>query len=112
MTNYATGRTLEYKVRDALETDGYQCIRAAGSKGKADLVALKPGEVLLVQVKTSGPQISPNERAALLDLARITKAVPLVAYKPFRKPIEYRELTGGGPKDWRPWLPDRVGAEK
>lgn len=112
MTNYTTGRTLEYKVRDALQANGYQVLRAAGSKGVSDLIALKPGEVLLVQVKTSGPQISPNERAALLNLARITKAVPLVAYKPFRKPIEYRELTGESPKDHRPWLPDRVGAEK
>jgi Holliday junction resolvase len=109
MTNYTAGRNLEYKVRDALEADGYQCIRAAGSKGKADLVCIKPGEVLLIQVKKTDPQIRPADRAALLELARITGSIPIVAYKPFRKNIVYRQLTGPGPKDHRPWFPDRVG---
>lgn len=108
MTNYTTGRSLEYKVRDNLEADGYQCIRAAGSKGKADIVALKPGETLLVQVKTSNPQLTPTDRKALLELARLTGAIPIVAWKPTRKPIVYRELLGVGPRDWRPWFADRV----
>lgn len=108
MTNYTTGRSLEYKVRDALEEDGYQCIRAAGSKGKADIVGLKIGEVILVSVRLNNPQLSPAERQALLELARLTGAVPLVAHKPARKTIVYRELLGVGPKDWRPWFPDRV----
>ena len=109
VTNYTTGRSLEYKVRDNLEADGYACIRAAGSKGQADIIALKPGEVLLVQVKARNPQLTPADRKTLLELARITGAVPIVAWKPTRKPIEYRELLGVGPKDWRPWFADRVG---
>ena len=105
MTNYSRGRNHEYAVRDALETDGYWCVRAAGSKGKADLVALKPGEVVLVQVKASSPQVSPAEREALFGMASATCTVPVVAYKPARRPITFRELTGVGPKEWRPWAP-------
>ena len=108
MTNYTRGRAVEYKVWADLEADGYQVLRAAGSKGVADLIALKPGEVLLVQVKAADPQLSPAERKALLELAHLTGALPLVAYKPFRKPIIYRQLTGPGPKDWQPWHPDQI----
>ena len=110
VTNYSTGRRYEYLIRNDLEYNGYQCIRAAGSKGVADIIALKPNEVLLVQVKNTNPQLTPNDRAALLNLARITGALPLVAHKPLRKPIMYRQLTGPGPKDWQPWTADTVGA--
>lgn len=103
MSRYANGRSHEYLVRDDLEAAGYWCIRAAGSKGKADLVALRLGEVLLVQVKISGPQISPQERLGLFQTSLRTGAKPLVAHKPFRQPITYRRLTGAGPKDWEPW---------
>ena len=109
-TNYQNGREKEYRVRDALQEDGYACFRAAGSKGKADILALKPGEILLVQVKKTNPQVSPAERAALLELARLTGGRPIVAYKPPRKPDVYRELTGPGPKDWQPFYTDEVGA--
>ena len=105
MSGYSNGRAYEYKIRDHLISFGYSCIRAAGSKGKADLVALRPGEVLLVQVKMAGLQIAPHERRGLLELARITGGVPLVAHKPDRKPITYRRLTGLGPRDWEEWKP-------
>ena len=107
-TNYRNGRAYEYLIRDALEADGYSCIRAAGSKGKADLVCLKLGEVLLVQVKRTNPQLSPTDRADLLELARITGGRAIVAHKPSRKPVIYRELTGPGPKDHKPFYPDQI----
>jgi Holliday junction resolvase len=106
MTNhYRNGRQNEYLVRDHLISLGYETVRAAGSKGKADIVALRPGEVLLVQVKASNPQISPAERTALVSMAVAAGAQPIVAHKPFRQPIVYRTLTGTGPKDWKPWYP-------
>jgi Holliday junction resolvase len=109
VTNYTQGRALEYQVIADLESDGYRCTRAAGSKGAADIVALKPGEVVLVQVKRDNPQIKPRERAALWELAQYVKGVPVVAYKASRQPIIYRELIGAGPTDWKPWTADRVG---
>ena len=105
MTGYTNGRRHEYLVRDELEAFGYRCVRAAGSKGKADIVALKPGVVLLVQVKVGGPQIAPQERSDLFEMAQDAGALAIVAHKPLRQPITYRWLTGTGPKDWQTWAP-------
>jgi Holliday junction resolvase len=106
VNHYARGRAHEYAVRDALEAEGFWCARAAGSKGKADIVALRAGErPVLVQVKAGGPQVSPAEREALYGAAVLAGALPVVAHKPFRAEITYRELTGFGPKDWVPWSP-------
>ena len=108
MTNYRNGRANEYRIRDDLERYNYECVRAAGSKGKADLVALRPGEVLLVQVKASNPQLSPAERAELLAMAERCGGEPIVAYKPSRRPVVYRVLLGPGPKEWAPWMPQSL----
>lgn len=128
MSHYDNGRQFEYKVRNALASDGYETIRAAGSKGKVDLVAFKQipigpdvirmtvwdtathfRHLLFVQAKRRDGNIGPADRAELLRLARIAGALPIVAHQPVpRKPIQYRRLTGTGPKDWQPWTPDEV----
>jgi Holliday junction resolvase len=117
VSHYRTGRDKEYKVRDHLTSNGYEIIRAAGSKGKVDLVAFKGCmrigtwhcELLFVQVKRSGGTIPPVDRAELIRLARIVNAYPIVAYQPLpRRPIQYRRLTGPGPKQWVEWTPDEV----
>ncbi len=111
MTHYRTGRDFEYRVIHALEVDGYDCIRAAGSKGKIDVVALKYRQQLFVQIKRTDGQIPPADRVELLRLAALVQAVPLVAYQPVpRKPIAYRRLTGPGPKQWEPFYTDEIAA--
>lgn len=105
MTNrYRGGADFEREVRAALVADGYDVVRSAGSKTKLDLVAFKPGQVLLVQCKRNGI-CPPAERADLLRVAALLPAVavPVVAGRPG---ITYRRLTGPGPKDWVPWGPD------
>jgi Holliday junction resolvase len=103
------GRRVEHQVRDDLSQAGWViAARAAGSKGAADLVAFKPGQVVLCQCKRSNPLLTPAERVALIHLADVlglTIALPIVASKPPRTPITYRLLTGPGPKDWQPWTP-------
>jgi Holliday junction resolvase len=107
VTNYTAGRAFEYQVRDDLEADGYQVIRAAGSKGAADLIAIKPGQILLVQVKRLNGTIPPADRVKLTDLARMCDGLPLVAHKPVpRGGIKYRLLTGTGVADWVAWVAD------
>lgn len=107
MTAYRDGKYVEDKVRDHLKEHGYWVICARGSKGWADEVAIRRDEILFVSVKRSNAQISPSERANLILLAdQLGNAVPIVATKPARKPIEYRMLTGPGPKDWICWHPD------
>lgn len=73
--NYANGRVLEYAAKHALEADGYYVVRAASSKGAADLVALKPGEVRLVQCKLQGTA-GQAELAKLHQLAALLDAAP------------------------------------
>lgn len=111
MTNYEAGRRFEWMVRDHLGENGYDLIRSAGSKSKVDLIALKPGEILFVQCKRRDGYVLPSERAELLRLARLALAVPLVAYRPARKPIHYRRLLGGHPKEWESWTPDELMGE-
>jgi Holliday junction resolvase len=51
MSGYTEGRAVEYAVIDHLRENGYDTVRAASSKGLADVVAIKPGQVLLVNCK-------------------------------------------------------------
>ena len=101
--NYANGARLERDAKDQLETDGYWCVRSAGSKGVVDVLAMKPGQMLMVQAKKDGV-CPPAERAALLELASRFEALPLVAFRD--RGVKYRRLTGPGPKEWVPWEAD------
>ncbi len=49
--NYRRGYIAELRAKEELERAGYLVLRTAGSKGPCDLVAVKEGEVLFVQVK-------------------------------------------------------------
>ena len=68
MNHYRTGRDFEHKVRAHLIDNGYDVVRAAGSKTKADLIAIKPGQVLIIQCKATALP-SPHERAEILRIA-------------------------------------------
>lgn len=109
MSAYGDGRRIEYAVTADLRDNGYDLIRASSSKGVADVIAFKPGQVLLVNVKrTTMP--GPDERANLLRIAAYLPgyAIPLVALKPLRQQLQYRRLHGPGPKAWTVWTPDEI----
>jgi len=72
--NYERGRAAEYRVRRQLESEGWLCVRAAGSKGPVDIVAFRDGRVRCIQVKTGTATVSPAERDALLRLKAILPA--------------------------------------
>ena len=117
VSGYSDGRKLEYAAQADLEADGYWCKRSPGSKGKDDVLALKGSltlgnlELLFVQCKLSG-EMGPDDRAGLLELATRFGGVPVSArwVKVGRaaRTGEFRELTGPGPKDWRPWSADHA----
>jgi len=64
---YRRGREWEYRVARKLRDEGYFVIRAAGSK-PIDLIAIKDGQVMLVECKTKKP--SPSEVEELRRLGR------------------------------------------
>jgi Holliday junction resolvase len=109
-TNYQRGYALERRVEARLAHDGYYTATARGSRGAADVLAAKTGQLLLVQVKRKNPMLLPAERGALLDAAARAGGLAIVAYMPGRTGIAFRRLTGPGPKQWEPWTPDELGA--
>jgi Holliday junction resolvase len=112
--NYARGADFERKVLADLALNGYRVLRAAGSHGKADVIALKMGEVVLVQCKLTGPGgVRPAEWNALHELAEAVGATALIASRPVRGRIEYLRVLGPKrPHMRRPpvakWTPDRI----
>jgi Holliday junction resolvase len=83
----------ERQVRDLLLADGWWVVRAAGSLGDADLVALKDGHrSQLVEVKSTaaGPYhgFGPSDREQLTAAAVLAGAdATLCWWPPRRKPI-------------------------
>ena len=81
MTRYTRGRDFEHRISRRLEQAGYAVIRAASSKGAADLVAIGHGHTLLVQCKLAGSSLPPAEWNALYRLARQGDGlVPIAAF--------------------------------
>lgn len=87
MTQYTKGRSFENYVKAKLEREGWWVCRSAGSKGKADLVAILPGtshlpaDVKLIQCKAGDRKISGAEKDALIELARTLRVDAAVAFK-------------------------------
>ena len=113
--NKRNGTVRENRVRALLEDDGYFVVRSAGSGGIADLVALKPGQVLLVQVKSEA-YLAPAEWNDLFFVAQTVGAIAIHAAKlPGSRRVVWHRLTG--PKTvvtkrpaWVGWTPDEVRA--
>lgn len=63
------GRRAEYKARARLEAAGFSVVRAAASKGAADLIAWNAHQIRLISVKSGSRYLSKAERAAFMALA-------------------------------------------
>ena len=112
MTNYSRGYAFEQKCAGVLTQDGYFCVRSGGSHGIADLVALKPGQVVLIQAKIDG-KTTLDEWNRLYALANRLGAVPLIASRPKRGVVEFwRPLGPRLPRQagvYEVWKADEVG---
>lgn len=98
---YKRGATFEYRCKAYLEKHGFFVIRSGGSHGIADLVAIRMGEVLMIQCKANNKALPPQEWNDLYREARRVGATPIHAYKVGRKLkmmqiMGYRELREKG----------------
>ena len=93
---YAFGRELEYAIRDELRSYEYFVLRSSHSETPVDLVALRKGEVLLIQCKRDGI-LAPKGWNALWAIAEDNHALALLARKQPKTNIGnlYWRLTGG-----------------
>ena len=89
------GAAAEREARKILEGWGYYVVRASASKGAADLLAIRPGGlVLFVQVKRGKGRLRPPAWNELLSLARRYGAVPILAERVVRQPMAWYRLDG------------------
>jgi len=106
MTQYRKGSRVERLVRDELyeKWNAAMVVRAAGSKGPFDLVALFTESRIrnsgkyhnptcrpwLIQVKSGTTRISKEEKENMRQFKDLGDVI--VAYKPPRRPIEWEML--------------------
>jgi len=83
MVAYRRGREWEYRVASKLRDEGYFVIRAAGSK-PIDLIAIKDGQVMLVECKSKKPSSSEVEELRKLGRELGVKVVLAVKGEPMR----------------------------
>jgi len=77
MQSYKKGRRWEWKVKKQWEREGFLVYRSAGSKGAADLIAIKNGQVWLIQVQVNRKP-SQQKIQRLLDEALMYGAFPVL----------------------------------
>jgi len=92
-TWYRYGRQFEYRVRDQLKALGYFAMRSPASKTPIDVLAVRPGIVLMIQCKASGA-LHPKPWNELYDLATSCGAIAILASFPTGRGNKYQKLTG------------------
>jgi len=104
-SNYARGRAFEYRTRDKLlKLGALYVMRAAQSKGKADLAVFWPvvnpisgfpEPHWLVQCKTGSARMSPADRASLIEVADAVGCLAVLAQPgPKGRGVEFTHLNG------------------
>ena len=92
--NYEIGRRFEYRTQNYFRKIGYYVIRAYGSKGLYDLIAVPPmsrlGQTLLIQCKKNG-YIHPKELAKLKEHDKWNGLI-LIAYSDKKRKLRFRTL--------------------
>jgi holliday junction resolvase Hjr len=93
MGNRQRGDYLERQVKACLVSHGWWVIRAAGSHGLADLVAMRRGQTpLAISCKLDG-RVGPADRDALRYLADMAAVVPVIASRK-RRGYVFLEVLG------------------
>jgi Holliday junction resolvase len=94
VTAYGKGLYREQQTMMRLEAEGYLVMRAPGSHGQPDVVAVKPGQVLAIQVKSGVARLDHGWFNELYSTALRAGAIPIVADWPKRGCLRMRRITG------------------
>jgi Holliday junction resolvase len=108
---YARGNYFERRIADDLRHNGYLVWQSRGSKTVVDLVALKRGQVLLIQAKSGLTQPSHEEWNTLLGHATRVGGIALVADRGGRGVTRYRQITHPHIKGRHDWPAQRWTAD-
>jgi len=80
------GHDRERSIQRLLELEGWVTVRAAGSLGPVDVVALRDCQALLIESKSTagGPyeRFGPADRTTMIAIALRAGAVPLLCHWP------------------------------
>lgn len=90
-SQYRRGVRFEHTTLYDLRSNGYYAQRTPGSRGVADVIAVRRGQVLLVQCKISG-SLAPEPWNDLYDAALDCGAVPVMAEKDAPGSLRYWRL--------------------
>jgi len=90
--NYVKGRNFEYRIMDFLRKRGYFCMRAYGSRGAFDIIAVPPtkGSTLLVQAKYNG-YVPKFELQQLKEIQKKLWGSVIIAYSENHK-LQFKNL--------------------
>jgi Holliday junction resolvase len=116
VTLYERGGYYERKTAELFRAEGYRCWQSRGSRGFADVLAIKPGQIVLIQVKSGTKEISGAEWTGLWQLAAELGSVPVVAHWEVRRPVVLTRITGPATarlrSQWpgRPFVLDEIDA--
>jgi Holliday junction resolvase len=102
LTNYQRGDHFEKRILADLRAQGYVAWQTRGSKSPADIVALKAGQTLLVQVKAGSRPMGHDEWNTLYALAQRIAAQAVYAARDGRA-VDYRRLAGAHLPRSRHW---------
>lgn len=91
-TNYQRGASFERRVKALLEGEGFAVVRSAGSHSPADLVAMRKGELVIIQCKRDG-RLAPSEWNGFVEFCVKAGGVPILASVDGRKVLLER-ITG------------------
>ena len=92
VTQYARGRSREYRAMELLRIDGWVVARSAASHGPVDIFAAKLGVTLLVQVKSGKGRLGTEEAKELVKWAEAFNADAEIWHFKGRGHLEKRRL--------------------
>ncbi len=100
---YQRGNNAERRACATLQRHGWYTWQTRGSKSAADIVAMRGGVVLLVQVKYGETEITGAEWNALYQLSTMIGAIPIYASTRPREGFLWVRMCGEHPRQSRVW---------